>query len=131
PVALADGGTLRVALNGVDIARLRDHGLDDDKADNRIIGVALGLVGRAPKVTVVSADAAVRLKAATFGLEAIEQATTVVAAPRPAGGSEHQVSGELIDRLYAGAALGDAESGAIAGALPANTFAVLQSGSQS
>jgi PhoH-like ATPase len=131
PVELVDGGTLRVALNGVDIGRLRDHGLDDEKADNRIIGVALGLVDRAPKVTVVSADAAVRLKAATFGLEAIEQATTVVTAPRQAGWSEHQVAGELIDRLYAGSALADEEGAAIAGALPANTFAVLQSGSQS
>jgi PhoH-like ATPase len=131
PVALTDGGTLRVALNGVDIGRLRDHGLDDEKPDNRIIGVALGLVGRAPKVTVVSADAAVRLKAATFGLEAIEQATTVVTAPRQAGWSEHQVSGELIDRLYSGSSLDDADAAVVAGALPANTFAVLQSGSQS
>jgi PhoH-like ATPase len=138
PVELPSGGTLRVALNGVDIGRLREHGLDEDKPDNRIIGVALGLVGRAPKVTVVSADAAVRLKAATFGLEAVEVATTVAHAPRQAGWSEHQVSGALIDRLYAGAgagagagALDDPEGREIAEALPANTFAVLQSGSQS
>jgi PhoH-like ATPase len=130
PVALPVGGTLRVALNGVDIGRLREHGLDEEKPDNRIIGVALGLVGRAPKVTVVSADAAVRLKAATFGLEAIEVATTVAHAPRQAGWSEHQVTGALIDRLYGGD-FDVPEAHEIAAALPANTFAVLQSGSQS
>jgi PhoH-like ATPase len=139
PVELPHGGTLRVALNGVDVGRLREHGLDEEKPDNRIIGVALGLVGRAPTVTVVSADAAVRLKAATFGLEAVEQAATgAPSAPRQAGWSEHQVSGALIDRLYAGAGAGagtdgedDPEARSIAEALPANTFAVLQSGSQS
>ncbi|HUP86182.1 MAG TPA: PhoH family protein [Acidimicrobiales bacterium] len=129
PVDLPDGGTLRVALNGVDVGRLREHGLDEDKPDNRIIGVALGLVGRAPKVTVVSADAAVRLKAATFGLEAIEQEMAVAAPVRQAGWSEHQVSGRVIDAIYAGSAAPEAEE--IADALPANTFAVLQSGSQS
>lgn len=131
PVALPEGGTLRVALNGVDIGRLREHGLDEDKADNRIIGVALGLVGRAPKVTVVSADAAVRLKAATFGLEAIEQEIAAAAPPRSAGWSEHQVSGGVIDAIYAGVSTGVPEAVEIAGALPVNTFAVLQSGSQS
>ena len=131
PVALPDGGTLRVALNGVDVGRLREHGLDEDKPDNRIIGVALGLVGRAPKVTVVSADAAVRLKAATFGLDAVEQEMAAPTVPRQAGWSEHQVGGALIDALYAGTAAGSPEAAEIAAALPMNTFAVLQSGSQS
>ena len=132
PVALASGGTLRVALNGVDVGRLREHGLDEDKADNRIIGVALGLVDRSPKVTVVSADAAVRLKAATFGLEAIEQEIAVAGPQRQAGWSEHQVSGTVIDAIYAGTpGGGGVEADEIVGALPTNTFAVLQSGSQS
>lgn len=131
PVALADGGTLRVAINGVDVGRLREHGLDEDKADNRIIGVALGLVARAPKVTVVSADAAMRLKAATFGLEAIEQEISVAAPPRSAGWSEHNVTGVLIDALYSGTASGLCEADEIVEALPTNTFAVLRSGSQS
>lgn len=131
PVALADGGTLRVAINGVDVGRLREHGLDEEKADNRIIGVALGLVTRAPKVTVVSADAAMRLKAATFGLEAIEQEVAVAPPPRSAGWSEHKVTGGLIDAIYAGAASGLSEAGEIADVLPTNTFAVLQAGSQS
>lgn len=131
PVALPEGGTLRVALNGVDVGRLREHGLDEDKPDNRIIGVALGLVGRAPSVTVVSADAAVRLKAATFGLEAIEQEMAVATPPRQAGWSEHQVPGSLIDAVYAGTSSQVPEAIELATALPVNTFAVLQSGSQS
>ena len=131
PVALAEGGTLRVALNGVDVGRLREHGLDEEKADNRIIGVALGLVGRAPSVTVVSADAAVRLKAATFGLEAIEQEMAVAAPVRQAGWSEHQVPGSLIDAVYSGISSTVPEAVELAASLPVNTFAVLQSGSQS
>ena len=131
PVSLETGGTLRVALNGVDVGRLREHGLDEDKADNRIIGVALGLADRSPSVTVVSADAAVRLKAATFGLDAIDHAVAAIHAPRPAGWSEHQVPGGVIDSLYADGGQSEPAAAEIAEALPTNTFAVLQSGSQS
>ncbi len=131
PVALPCGGTLRVALNGVDVGRLRVHGLDEAKPDNRIIGVALGLADRAPRVTVVSADAAVRLKAATFGLEAADHEVAAAAAPRPAGWTEHQVPAAVIDALYADGASSDPVAEEIAAARPTNTFAVLQSGSQS
>jgi PhoH-like ATPase len=131
PVGLPSGGTLRVALNGVDVGRLRDHGLDEDKPDNRIIGVALGLAGRAPQVTVVSADAAVRLKAATFGLDAIDHEVAAAAAPRPAGWSEHEVPGGVIDSLYADGGRTEPAATEIADALPTNTFAVLHAGSQS
>jgi PhoH-like ATPase len=131
PVTLPSGGTLRVALNGVDVGRLREHGLDEEKPDNRIIGVALGLAGRAPSVTVVSADAAVRLKAATFGLEAADHEVAAAHAPRPAGWSEHQVPGAVIDSLYADGGRSEPAAAEIADALPTNTFAVLQSGSQS
>lgn len=131
PVALPTGGTLRVALNGVDVGRLREHGLDEDKPDNRIIGVALGLTDRAPSVTVVSADAAVRLKAATFGLEAADHEVAVAHAPRPAGWSEHQVPGGVIDSLYGDGGVSEPAAAEIAEALPTNTFAVLHAGSQS
>ena len=131
PVTLETGGTLRVALNGVDVGRLREHGLDEEKPDNRIIGVALGLTDRAPSVTVVSADAAVRLKAATFGLEAIDHEVAAAHAPRPAGWSEHQVPGGVIDSLYADGGRSEPAAAEIADALPTNTFAVLHAGSQS
>jgi PhoH-like ATPase len=82
-------------------------------------------------VTVVSADAAVRLKAATFGLEAIEQEMAVAAPVRQAGWSEHQVPGALIDAVYSGVSSAVPEAVELAASLPVNTFAVLQSGSQS
>jgi PhoH-like ATPase len=132
PVELESGGTLRVALNGVDVGRLREHGLDEEKPDNRIIGVALGLADRARQgVTVVSADAAVRLKAATFGLDAADHEVAAASAPRPAGWTEHQVPGGVIDSLYADGGRSEPAAAEIADALPTNTFAVLQSGSQS
>lgn len=131
PVALEGGSTLRVALNGVDVGRLRAHGLDEEKPDNRIIGVALGLADRAPAVTVVSADAAVRLKAATFGVGAADHEVGAAHAVRPAGWTEHEVPGAVIDSLYADGGTSEPAAEEIAAALPTNTFAVLHAGSQS
>lgn len=128
-IARPGGGTLRVALNGVEVGLLREHGLDPDKADNRILGVALGLAGGGADVTVVSADAALRVKAATFGLRAVEQESgAAVDGSLPAGWSEHEVSSTVIDAVYAG----EASAGAgVVEQLPANEFAVLRAGSQS
>ena len=131
PLALPTGGTLRVALNGVEVALLTEHGLDPDKHDNRIIGVALGLRGRAPGVEVVSADAAVRLKAATFGLRAGDHEVLRAGRDeRPAGWRELAVTPALIDALYAGAAHPDG-AGEVLAELPGNRFGVLRAGSQS
>lgn len=126
---LAGDPALRVALNGVEVGLLREHGLDADKPDNRIIGVALGLRGTAPAVRVVSVDAALRLKAATFGLEATDhELRSGATRSRPAGWSEHEVPTALIDALYAGAEV-DADVAGVVG--HPNEFAVLRSGSQS
>ncbi len=73
PRPLPGGATLRVALNGVQTSLLREHGLDPDKPDNRIIGTALGQrFDGGPHVRLVSNDTGMRVKAATFGLDAIE-----------------------------------------------------------
>jgi PhoH-like ATPase len=122
------GGTLRVALNGVEVGLLREHGLDPDKPDNRILGVALGLAGGGTDVTVVSADAALRVKAATFGLRAVEQESgAALDGGLPAGWSEHEVSSTVIDAVYAGAhPVVDGLDG-----LGLDRFAVLRAGSQS
>ena len=69
PTPLVGGGTLRVVINGLKLDRVRELGLDIDKADNRILAAALG-VGR--PVTLVSADVNLRLKAAAVGLNAEE-----------------------------------------------------------
>jgi PhoH-like ATPase len=129
PLPIAGEGTLRVALNGIDIGRLRDHGLDETKADNAIIGTALGLQGRAPAVTVVSADAAMRLKAATFGLAAADHVVAEVAVAPPRGWSEHEVGTAVIEAIYAGDA--ETASADIAGRFGADGFGVLKAGTQS
>src|SRR5437588_69712 len=43
PVDLPTGGTLRVAINGLVLETIAAHGLNPDKADNRILAAALGL----------------------------------------------------------------------------------------
>ena len=131
PLDLPTGGTLRVALNGVEVSLLHEHGLDPEKNDNRIIGVALGLVGRAPAVEVVSADAAVRLKAATFGLRSSDhEVVRDRVVERPAGWRELEVGSQLIDALYAGDGTPAGVQDVLA-ELPGNRFGVLRAGSQS
>lgn len=131
PLPLPGGGTLRVALNGVETGLLREHGLDADKADNRIIGVALGLRAAAPAVRVVSADAAVRLKAATFGLGAADHEVRGVSADRrPAGWADVEVAPAVVDALYRGDPR-PAEAAGVVDRLQPNEFAVLRAGSQS
>src|SRR3546814_15049272 len=74
PQPLPGGATLRVALNGVQVSLLREHGLDPDKPDNRIIGTALGQRFDAGRpVRLVPNDTGMRVKAATFGLDSCEQ----------------------------------------------------------
>ncbi|MEI2650825.1 MAG: PhoH family protein [Microthrixaceae bacterium] len=67
----ADQGTLQVEINGVQRHLLTEHGLDPAVPDNRIIGAALGQAMHAP-TRMVSNDAALRIKAAHLGLEAVE-----------------------------------------------------------
>jgi len=126
PLAIDDDGTLRVALNGIDVGRLRAHGLDEAKPDNAIIGVALGLQHRAPSVTVVSADAAVRLKAATFGVAAEDHVVAEVAVAPPKGWSEHEVDEATISALYRGDAA--AVSRDTTALLGTDRFGVLRAG---
>ena len=132
PVPMTAGGTLRIALNGVEVGLLREHGLDPDKPDNRIIGTALGLLGRSEAgVVLVSADAALRVKAATFGIVAVEPEMPATTDQRPAGWSEHEVGAEVIDALHAGASTTEPKPGFDAEQLAPNEFGVLRAGSQS
>jgi PhoH-like ATPase len=124
------GGTLRIALNGIETHLLTEHGLDPAKDDNRIIGAALGQRSHGP-VRLVSNDAALRIKAAHLGLEAVEhQPAGAWAARRPLGYVTLDAGRDRIDCAYAaGAVHVDAVDGA--SALQQNTFAVLRAGSQS
>jgi len=123
-------GTLRIEINGVQKHLLIEHGLDTAKADNRIIGAALGQANHAP-TRMVSNDAALRIKAAHLGIEAVEHHPAGRAADtRPVGWLTLNTDHEGIDRLYADSSIAvDDIDGS--DKLDENGFAVLRSGSQS
>jgi len=143
-------GSLRIEVNGVLEHLLREHGLDPAKPDNRIIGAALGQAAHGA-TTIVSNDAALRIKAAHLGLAATEH--------RPSGGLRHvqpsgwrilDVPAGVIDDLYRDGSVDVVElpSGVVGdddtpptghersadhgtARLRENEFAVLRAGSQS
>ena len=129
PVPIGDG-SLQIELNGIRKHLLVEHGLDPNSPDNRIIGAALGQVGRGP-TTMLSNDAALRIKAAHLGLAAAEHLPTRrPASTQLAGWSTIETDHEVIDRVYASGAA-DIEAVVDATAVGENEFAVLRSGSQS
>jgi len=123
-------GSLQIEINGVRKHLLVEHGLDPASADNRIIGAALGQNERAP-TTMLSNDAALRIKAAHLGITAAEhrpvRRTTVA---RSAGWATIEAAAETVDRLYT-AGIVDADDVGGAETLGENEFAVLRAGSQS
>ncbi len=131
PVALPTGGTLRVAINGLVLETIAAHGLNPDKADNRILAAALGLTREgAGRVKIVSADAALRIKASQLGLAAEDyhRASKGRDALAVRGWHRVETNREMIDALYA--------TGAVA--IPAafdgmvtNEYVVLSAGSSS
>ncbi len=123
-------GTLQVEINGVQKHLLIEHGLDPNVPDNRIIGAALGQMMHAP-TRMVSNDAALRIKAAHLGLEAVEHHPSGrSASTRSAGWTTVETDHELIDRLYTSGAVGRTEvsGGAM---IHENEFVVMRNGSQS
>ncbi len=123
-------GTLQIEINGVQKHLLLEHGLDASKPDNRIIGAALGQQGKG-STTMLSNDAALRIKAAHLGVTAAEHEPATGSRPeRRIGWSVIETGYETIDCLYAaGAILVDAVD--TAEATTENEFAVLRAGSQS
>ena len=102
PVPLPNGGTLRIETNGLHLNEIREHGLDPAKNDNRILAASLGQATHG-RTVVVSNDAALRIKAAQLGLEAMEhhRLRGRTAFERPAGWTTIEVSAATIDALYA------------------------------
>ena len=137
PVPLAQGGTLRVVLNGLQLEKVSKLGLDVAKADNRILAAALGLADGTRRVKLVSADVNLRIKAAALGMEAEEYRHTrrgfhTEAQP---GWSNVKATAGLIDDLYAQreidlAAL-DLDDSAGLEEVSVNEFAVMTAGRQS
>jgi PhoH-like ATPase len=137
PVPLPTGGTLRIETNGLHLNEIREHGLDPAKNDNRILAASLGQASHG-RTIVVSNDAALRIKAAQLGLEAMEhqrrRGRTML--ERPVGWSTLEVSASTIDLIYANSAgIGldelDAPDDARVRAELVDRYAVLRSGSQS
>ena len=134
-VQLPGGGTLRIETNGLHLEEVAARGLDPAKADNRILAAALGQASYNPerRVTVVSNDAALRIKAAQLGLEAREHHRGRIApgGQRPAGWRTIEVASNTIDDLYStdSCDLTDVDSGS--DALGPNEYAVLRAGQQS
>jgi PhoH-like ATPase len=137
PVALPNGGTLRIETNGLHLNEIREHGLDPTKNDNRILAASLGQAVHG-RTIVVSNDAALRIKAAQLGLEAMEHQRLRGRGSfdRPVGWTTIEVSPATVDAVYAdpnGIAVDDLAPGDVDRVREELTdrYAVLRSGSQS
>jgi PhoH-like ATPase len=137
PVPTGNGSaTLQIEINNIRKHLLVEHGLDPSVPDNRIIGAAIGQSDFGP-TTMISNDAALRIKAAHLGVAAAEHRLTRSDRDRPAvGWSTIEAPYETIDCLYAAGAVAidavvtdSASDNAIE--FNENEFAVLRSGSQS
>ena len=132
PVTLPTGGTVRVSINGLIVDQIAAHGLNPDKNDNRILATALGLThdGDAGRVKVVSADAALRIKASQLGLAAEDyhRASKGRDALGVRGWHKVEATRDLIDSLYA---TGAVEIPAAFDGLVTNEYVVLSAGSSS
>lgn len=120
-VSLGDSGTsVRVELNG--ITATSTWYLNPDIPDHRIISVALFLLDNGEDITLVSNDAAMRLKASALEVTATEHCQ-----PAPYVSSSVftvNVDSSVIDSAYAGDSIN-------VGEYPSNSFVILKSGSAS
>lgn len=137
PYQLPGGGTVRVEINGLRLDLLKKYGLPVEKNDNRILAAALGLKQDGRVVKVVSADGAVRIKAAHLGLVAEDYQKTrkhTHTAQNP-GWHTVEMSGDVVNELYARKSvhlddLNETDAAALDG-LATNEFVVLRSGQAS
>jgi PhoH-like ATPase len=126
----APGATLQIEINNIRKHLLIEHGLDPAIPDNRIIGAAIGQSDFGP-TTMVSNDAALRIKAAHLGVSAAEHTLARRSNDRPViGWSTIDAAAETIDTLYTAGAIA-IESVSPGLEIAENEFAVLQAGSQS
>ena len=122
PIAVGEGGTLRVELNHSNQAIL-PSGLQLGDNDSRILAVALNLANDGLAVTVVSKDLPMRVKAASIGLAAEEYRAELAPESGWTGMAEIAMSAQDMATLY------DAEvisSDAVAD-MPVNTSLVISS----
>ncbi|UTR11011.1 PhoH family protein [Evansella sp. LMS18] len=106
-VPLINGGTFRVELNHRSFGKMKDYFLESNN-DNRILAVALNMSleeeqkKSGTKVTLVSKDALLRVKADALGIHAEDfLSDRVVQYDRMyAGYSEKYIQSRMLDRIY-------------------------------
>ncbi len=99
PIAVGDGGSLRVELNHSNMSVL-PSGLQLGDNDSRILAVALNLANEGLAVTVVSKDLPLRVKAASIGLAAEEYRAELAVDSGWTGQADIDLSSEQMAQLY-------------------------------
>jgi PhoH-like ATPase len=102
-VSLDSGGTVRVALFNEEIRRLIPPELNEQRADNRILAIALDARSKSGKVPVilVTKDTNLRIKADAVGLKAEDYESDKVSIEELyTGFAQVDVSPETVDRFY-------------------------------
>ena len=100
PVPVGDrGGSIRVELNHTDPQSL-PSGFRLGDNDSRILAVAKNLADEGRRVTVVSKDLPMRIKASAVGLDAQEYLAELAAESGWTGMTEVEVTGSDLDELY-------------------------------
>src|SRR3954449_1390522 len=101
PIAIGDGGSLRVELNHSNMSVL-PSGLQLGDNDSRILAVAMNLANDGLAVTVVSKDLPMRVKASSIGIAAEEYRAELAHDPSYTGLAEVALSGSEMAELYDG-----------------------------
>jgi PhoH-like ATPase len=96
-----EGGLVHVELNHSDLGTLPD-GFRVDTNDSRILAVAANLVAEGRRVTLVTKDMPLRVKAASVGIDADEYRAHAAVDSGWTGMSELTVDADVIDALYRG-----------------------------
>ncbi len=127
----ATNATIQIEINNVRKHLLVEHGLDPSIPDNRIVGAAIGQADYGP-TTMISNDAALRIKAAHLGVDAAaHEPTHSFRSERPVGWTILETGYEIIDCLYAAGGVAVDALGIDDGVVSENEFAVVRAGSQS
>ena len=112
PIAIGhEGGTIRVELNHTDAASL-PSGFRLGDNDTRILAVALNLANEGNRVTLVSKDLPLRIKASAVGLDAQEYRAESISSSDTGytGMAELEVAAAELDELYEDGVLDLAEA---------------------
>jgi PhoH-like ATPase len=122
PIAVGEGGSLRVELNHSNMSVL-PSGLQLNDNDSRILAVALNLANDGLDVTVVSKDLPLRVKAASIGLAAEEYRAELAVDSGWTGLADITLGSDQMSALYDSEGM---ETDLVAG-IPINTGLVIHS----